>query len=82
MVSAETRTQKATMKKREIWQGMAGEVCLLLYVLPEQGKEPNSNEFSNFSAGINWLNQLSNPPLGLIAAVVSSTSVSYVGLSH
>lgn len=44
---------------------MAGEVCLLLYDLREQGGEPKSNKFYYFSAGINnQLNQLSNPPLG------------------
>lgn len=58
---------------------MAGEVCLLLFVFPEQGKELKSNEFYHFSAGINnQLNQVSNPPLGLIA-VVDSTSISCIG---
>lgn len=55
---------------------MAGEVCVWSCVLPEQGREPESNEFYNFSTGIkNQLNQLSNPARGL-PAVVGSIPVS------
>lgn len=60
---------------------MAGEVCLLLHGFPEQGKEPKNKGFYHFSASINnQLNQLSNPPLGLIA-VVDSPSISCIGSS-
>lgn len=57
------------------------EMCLLLHVVPEQGKEPKSKGFYHFSASINnQLNRLSNLPLGLIA-VVDSPSISCIGSS-
>lgn len=72
---------KKQLQRRDENSNVAGEVCLLLDDLREQGREPKSNEFYYFSAGINnQLNQLSNPPLGLIA-VVGSTSLSCMGSS-